>query len=167
MSDTSAATPEGRTIERFAHLGPPCNKAMALRATDKRVTPTYESSTCIYCGSAERVEVDHVEPLTRGGEHANENTVWCCRRCNVSKGNKMLLEWVVCGLSPFTTYRGEAHVGQRAYKSHWPRRRIVATDGYLEVLECGHRRTPRLLRRQMLMSDFCNATTRKCEECAA
>lgn len=46
-------------------------------------------------------------------------------------------------------------------------RRIVATDGYLEVLECGHRRTPRLLRRQMLMSDFCNATTRKCEECAA
>jgi 5-methylcytosine-specific restriction endonuclease McrA len=35
-------------------------------------------------------EVDHIHPISKGGEHSMENTQCLCRRCNASKGNKIL-----------------------------------------------------------------------------
>lgn len=43
---------------------------------------------CRYCGISltdRRRTVDHVIPLTRGGEHARANLVPCCQPCNSSK----------------------------------------------------------------------------------
>jgi len=59
---------------------------------------------CTYCrqllipGSrVKRPVVEHVEPLSRGGEDVPENTVLACASCNNSKGNSFLLEWVWSG----------------------------------------------------------------------
>ncbi len=39
--------------------------------------------------------VDHVIPLSKGGEKFNEsNLVICCPECNTSKSNKLLDEWL-------------------------------------------------------------------------
>lgn len=51
------------------------------------------ASPCSYCGATERIEIDHVIPLSRGGTHAEENLTSACRSCNASKGNRLLAEW--------------------------------------------------------------------------
>ncbi|WP_198320783.1 HNH endonuclease [Azohydromonas aeria] len=48
---------------------------------------------CVYCGSAEDLECDHVHPRARGGTDALENLATACKPCNTSKGAKTLAEW--------------------------------------------------------------------------
>ncbi|HQE49833.1 MAG TPA: HNH endonuclease [Fervidobacterium sp.] len=48
---------------------------------------------CAYCGSGEKIEMDHVVPISKGGGHTFENVVPACRSCNASKSNKDLDEW--------------------------------------------------------------------------
>lgn len=38
--------------------------------------------------------VDHIVALSRGGEHKPDNLAACCRKCNASKNNKLLSEWL-------------------------------------------------------------------------
>lgn len=51
------------------------------------------SSPCIYCGSTERITMDHVIPISRGGTHGIGNLAPACVSCNSSKGNKFIMEW--------------------------------------------------------------------------
>lgn len=48
---------------------------------------------CAYCDRKTRLERDHVIPLSRGGRHAIANVLPCCRKCNMSKKDKLLSEW--------------------------------------------------------------------------
>jgi 5-methylcytosine-specific restriction endonuclease McrA len=51
---------------------------------------------CHYCGkqvSGSDCHIDHVIPLSRGGDHRVANMVFACPRCNESKGSKLLSEW--------------------------------------------------------------------------
>jgi len=43
---------------------------------------------CAYCGSAERLTIDHVLPKSRGGPDTWENLVAACTACNNRKGNR-------------------------------------------------------------------------------
>lgn len=49
---------------------------------------------CVYCGSAERLECDHVIPIARGGGNDAANLATACLKCNRSKGSKILSEWL-------------------------------------------------------------------------
>jgi hypothetical protein len=49
---------------------------------------------CVYCGAEGKVEVEHVEPLCRGGTDTPDNMVPACFKCNRSKGSRFILEWV-------------------------------------------------------------------------
>jgi len=46
---------------------------------------------CAYCGSDEKIEQDHIRPLSRGGQHCVENVIPACSYCNRRKGAK--LDW--------------------------------------------------------------------------
>ncbi len=49
-----------------------------------------DENTCQYCGQRTepaRLTIDHVMPLSRGGETSWENCVLACRRCNNRKGS--------------------------------------------------------------------------------
>jgi 5-methylcytosine-specific restriction endonuclease McrA len=50
-------------------------------------------SNCIYCGSPESIQIDHVFPLARGGTHSIGNLAPACRTCNVRKSSKFVMEW--------------------------------------------------------------------------
>lgn len=51
---------------------------------------------CAYCWSQpEKLEQDHVRPLSRGGAHALTNIVPACRGCNGRKHAKTLLEFLL------------------------------------------------------------------------
>lgn len=52
--------------------------------------------TCRYCGNkkAERYELDHIVPRSRGGSDRVSNLVVSCRECNVAKGNQSAEEFL-------------------------------------------------------------------------
>ena len=47
---------------------------------------------CAYCPSLADT-IDHVIPLVRGGTNYEGNLVPACRRCNGSKGGRLVVEW--------------------------------------------------------------------------
>jgi len=48
---------------------------------------------CQCCGSEENLELDHVIPLSCGGEHSKENAQVLCKSCNASKGNRRFTDY--------------------------------------------------------------------------
>ncbi len=48
------------------------------------------------CTKLDRINltIDHVIPLSRGGEHCPDNLVACCDTCNKSKGAKLVEDWL-------------------------------------------------------------------------
>ena len=51
------------------------------------------SSSCFYCSSTENIHADHLVPISRGGQHSIGNLLPACKKCNLSKGSKLLIEW--------------------------------------------------------------------------
>ena len=49
---------------------------------------------CNYCGSIEKLALDHIFPQKFGGQDNAENLIFACRSCNSSKGKKDLMEWM-------------------------------------------------------------------------
>ncbi len=49
---------------------------------------------CNYCGSNEKLSLDHVFAQKRGGKDDADNLIFACRSCNSSKGKKDLMEWM-------------------------------------------------------------------------
>jgi hypothetical protein len=45
---------------------------------------------CRYCGSTERLEMDHIMPWSAGGKDTVDNLQTLCRGCNQAKGAKVL-----------------------------------------------------------------------------
>ena len=51
------------------------------------------NNCCYYCGSDQHIQIDHVFPLSKGGEHCIYNLVPACRACNLAKKDKLPQEW--------------------------------------------------------------------------
>jgi hypothetical protein len=49
---------------------------------------------CNYCGSKDKLALDHIFPQRLGGKDDAENLIFACRTCNSSKGKKDLMEWM-------------------------------------------------------------------------
>lgn len=62
------------------------------RPLPKRLLQRMRTAVCAYCGGPGGT-VDHVVPLSRGGQHTEGNLVPACRSCNSSKADKLLVEW--------------------------------------------------------------------------
>jgi hypothetical protein len=50
---------------------------------------------CNYCGSADKLALDHIFPQKYGGEDNADNLIFACKTCNSSKGKKDLIEWMI------------------------------------------------------------------------
>lgn len=48
-----------------------------------------DGHACVWCGSVERLCIDHVVPLSRGGSNATENLRVLCWDCNTAKADKL------------------------------------------------------------------------------
>ncbi len=55
---------------------------------NRRAVFARDAGQCQYCRKPAE-NLDHVVPRSRGGEHAWENVVAACRRCNTRKGSRM------------------------------------------------------------------------------
>lgn len=69
----------------------------------------HERNICPYCGIRlprlsvykssgpphfDRPHLDHMDPLTRGGEDSIRNAVYCCGTCNYAKGRRLFTAWL-------------------------------------------------------------------------
>lgn len=60
---------------------------------------------CAYCGErSDRLEQEHMTPLSRGGAHTKSNIVPACRRCNARKHTKTA--WEFLGMDWFEIVTG-------------------------------------------------------------
>ena len=51
---------------------------------------------CPYCNQKiENGHIDHIVPISSGGTNERDNLVYCCDSCNLSKGSKSLLEFMI------------------------------------------------------------------------
>lgn len=48
-----------------------------------------DQGRCIQCGSQERLEIDHMIPVSKGGSNTARNLQLLCEMCNRSKGNRI------------------------------------------------------------------------------
>ena len=55
----------------------------------------YYGWKCIYCGSSDKLEVEHRIPLSRGGTNLPANLVPACKSCNCKKGTKTETEFKI------------------------------------------------------------------------
>lgn len=51
----------------------------------RKILTSYQNS-CAYCGSTDKIVMEHVVPLAIDGRHSKENVVPACTRCNQRKG---------------------------------------------------------------------------------
>ena len=72
-------------------------RALELSVDRYEVTPRemakMYASNCFYCGAKGKKELDHVVPISRGGQHSIGNLVAACVKCNRSKNSKTIMEW--------------------------------------------------------------------------
>ena len=48
-----------------------------------------DGGRCVYCGSTENLQIDHIIPFSKGGDTCVENLQLLCRKCNLEKSNKI------------------------------------------------------------------------------
>ena len=70
------------------------NRGAPLDATAKGYAGIVASDPCAYCGGI-GTELEHIVPVTAGGDSSWDNLAWACRTCNASKYNKSLLHFLL------------------------------------------------------------------------
>lgn len=48
-----------------------------------------DGGRCVYCGSTENLQLDHIIPFSKGGATTVENLQLLCQKCNLEKSNKI------------------------------------------------------------------------------
>jgi hypothetical protein len=72
------------TRTRVGHVSEGKRKAILLRDENK----------CVYCGSLEALEPDHIVPRSKGGTDDVSNLVTACHACNTLKNDKSVDEFI-------------------------------------------------------------------------
>ena len=88
-----------RTLEyKSTHTLTPTDTPEKIRRKKRYTKRKFTGrEVCHYCGrklTRAIATFDHVVPLSLGGRDDFSNMVWCCRRCNHSKSNKLLEDWL-------------------------------------------------------------------------
>lgn len=84
----SVRTREARRRARIARV------LSTLTAQEWEVVLEAAGRACIYCGGGDRLSMDHLTPISRGGPHTSENVAPACLPCNLSKGAKTVMEFL-------------------------------------------------------------------------
>ncbi len=68
-------------------------EAMMLNRSMKKKVFDRDGKVCAICGHSEKLCIDHIFPVSRGGFTKMENLQVLCEKCNLQKGNKTMDEF--------------------------------------------------------------------------
>lgn len=68
-------------------------KANGIYKISKKELLKLSYSPCFYCGATERITIDHVVAIARGGTDSIGNLVPACKSCNSQKRDLTITEW--------------------------------------------------------------------------
>lgn len=89
-------TPKGKQVER-EHWQKRRKIQQAnvftLSLEDWNKALTYFGDACAYCGSEEKLEQEHVIPISKDGYYNKQNIIPACKACNSSKKDRYIEEW--------------------------------------------------------------------------
>jgi len=94
-------------------------RAWRVPAVNRREVLRRDKHTCQYCGSNRQLTLDHVIPVSKGGQHTWDNIVTACEKCNNSKGDRTPLQ---ANMSLFTKPKAPLHpivaFAERFWRDH-------------------------------------------------
>lgn len=67
-------------------------ESKSYKILDKEFRKLY-ASPCAFCGSTDKITMDHIIPISRSGNHSIGNLQPLCRSCNSSKNNRLVSEY--------------------------------------------------------------------------
>lgn len=76
----------GRYRDRLAEVGG------STYITHREAVLERDNHQCVYCGSDEKIVLDHLIPVLRGGDNDPDNLVAACKSCNAGKAGRLLEE---------------------------------------------------------------------------
>ncbi len=82
QSHSQEATKQPTTPKRQAIF-----KRQPIPKSVKMYTWQRDGGRCVECGSKEKLEYDHIIPLSKGGSNTERNLQLLCERCNRAKGS--------------------------------------------------------------------------------
>lgn len=98
--------PVEKARQRHARRAREVGAPGAWMASEWRALRESLGDRCAYCGSTQRLTIDHVVPLVRGGSNSIDNLIVACRSCNSRKGTLTALEFAERTRSRTTTGGG-------------------------------------------------------------
>lgn len=72
-----------------------CGGTMKIASLYDDEKEKLKNNTCCYCGTDEKLSLDHLIPRKNGGTDFGDNIIYACKKCNSSKGAKDLIEWML------------------------------------------------------------------------
>jgi hypothetical protein len=80
----------GFVMSRFKKLQ---NEEIFWNSIREYVKEKEVADKCAFCGSSDRLSLEHLFPRHYGGPDDEKNVTWICRTCNSSKGSKRPYEY--------------------------------------------------------------------------
>ncbi len=88
-----AKTPKGRAIWYSAQNKRRRGVPYTAESIEWIASIDWSTELCTYCQSP-ATEIDHILPITKGGDGSRQNLTPCCRTCNSRKGNRYLADFL-------------------------------------------------------------------------
>lgn len=97
-------------------------------ATGEQIQGLYRKSMgyCVYCGAkANKMHIDHVQPIAAGGKSNVRNLIPCCPSCNRSKSTSEASDWLeqkhgVLGLARAVVFLTRQKIDPAFYPAFYP-----------------------------------------------
>ncbi|CAN8244545.1 unnamed protein product [Cochlearia groenlandica] len=94
--DQTVNSPSGSfyipAVLRVPHLLQVIKRRRVKNSLSRKNILLRDDYTCQYCSARENLTIDHVIPISRGGQWTWQNLVAACSRCNSKKGQKTVEE---------------------------------------------------------------------------
>jgi len=102
--------------------------------------------TCVYCGAKAPdvlLQIDHIEPVSKGGKTELLNLVTCCQACNSGKGARRLSDTTTIAKQRKQLEELAAHKEQIDMMLQWQKELRQERDRLLDhIIESWNSRTP-------------------------